>query len=742
MQHNEESNDKLKQVIEESNENKAIAKTLFGLDKHLLYWNRSNKEKLAFFIEHFDEVNFQDGTTREHIRAAQGDLEFFRKHPAGINALLTPNDYGFTPFYFLALALKDVPKQERKNFLDDFTKNSPIKINEAIWRQPQKSTLPSQTLFSCSLQAIEDLCMESLEFCVKFSQRSWLHNYPMAMEIYIDAIVHKHIHQNEPIKFTDICTRLVTYGYLLNSTVNTAKLVTEIYQQVLRKVGGIIESTSEEYFKIIDNIHRYFAQCYYFISFFKDSNLVTPEGSIERLEQAIGCFGQIRNVHPSYMEGLELCKELLISMLFNSADSYYDRENWLDASELYIRAIKIRAEICQTPQQIENHDILLNNLTMTFYRLGEDFYKAKNYPEATKAYEQALTTDNQRSPVLDQTEERKKIRDDVLVGLLQAHSRQVDEFVINKQWVEAINRVNVEITLNEQRQPSDNKLNTLEKLKEVLAATYHALGKDLHQAGKWQAAIEAIEQALAIYITREHAQQQKSDLDVMYRLLASTHVQYRNELRSMLLLNQLSTHLQAAVAALGNICTKIPEDYQNLANLFDAMPGKIAVFGSRVFRNNGIHLGNTLHKFEKTWLTMIEDKRHIRQMLFILEIIINDYNTPNFPNNSFRVALLGDPKKVEHLKELAAAAKQLLDKEESLPGRIFKDPQFFLTLSQRVCATENKVQYLETTGKRSAPLTDRSSPLHDGSLQSTNELQDKEDVIHEVSSKHFRTDLK
>lgn len=667
------------------------AKTSIDSEHNLLHWSLRNKKMLAFLDDHYDEINFQDGTTREHIKAAQGDLAYFKKHPEGINALLIPNEYGITPFYFLALILKNIREEERKPFLDHFALNSPVKVNEAVWRQPEKTTQSTKTLYWSFVNAIESFCKEGFPKDDEkpnniASLKSWWLAYPASKETFIDAIIKLQIVMDvDFIAWRPIDTCLMELGYLLISSGNEFELITKIHQHVFHEIEKLKKTNSEEYDKNIDNLHRYFAACH---APWTTKTYPTTEEEIRSLEQAINCYSQIKKISAEDVNTIDVYKSKLAAAVKKSGDKFFEAKNWLTAIDAYQRALKINDETIQGDDEINNRDSILNDLSISFDNLGRELQKSKKWLEAASAFEQALIFNNQRSDEIYNPEERKD-----------------DNGIIYKE----------------------------------IAKAYTEFGNESQNQKNWEIAIQAYHKAIAA------GQQTNVDMDSKYRCLAYTLGHYNIELKSKFSFSKLSDNLEPAIAAIGNIRHKVAGDYQCLASMYREMPGSLAKAGSHIFSQINVDFTLIINKLAKAWITIVREKHSVRPLLFILDIIINDYRKADFPHNSFKAALMLDQEKVENLKGLANEARQLLNKDESLSNTIFKK-SFLLQLNQRVGATEHKLAFVEqnlSSVKRPAPLTDRSSPINAGSVPPPNSINnDDDDVTYEGSTKKSRTDKK
>lgn len=106
------------------------ATTVDPIDKlrNLLFWISQNQN--PFFLcgileKHLKKLNSEDNITLSHLKAIQGDIDFFNSHTA---LLEQPSRNGFTPLNYAILA-------RQNTFVKYFTKDQPLALKQ-IWLQP------------------------------------------------------------------------------------------------------------------------------------------------------------------------------------------------------------------------------------------------------------------------------------------------------------------------------------------------------------------------------------------------------------------------------------------------------------------------------------------------------------------------------------------------------------------------------------------------------------------------------
>jgi tetratricopeptide (TPR) repeat protein len=256
----------------------------------------------------------------------------------------------------------------------------------------------------------------------------------------------------------------------------------------------------------------------------------------------------------------------------------------------------------------------------------------------------------------------------------------------------------------------EKALNVLRRLQPTLAERLDILrhlsnsllllAQEQNKLKNWFSVIELLQRVLVERNDLQEAKQDKDDTDQIRRNLVRTYMVYCADLDDdwEYILRHKMFH--NAIAHSSKILNLQPNDYKLLSNAYFKVGGIVGEFASQLLQLNS---SITTEAFAKTWMQVYKassDKNDesMSQMLKLLEIISQNYDSPNFPQSAF-IECLKNPINKEKLNKKIAEAKEIIHKQKSLQAIVGNSPSLEIALTQKVLKIEQDCQRLQDENK-------------------------------------------
>jgi tetratricopeptide (TPR) repeat protein len=320
-----------------------------GVLPNLLYWvckckDQDDRDELLEYLA-TEQIPFQDGTSTDHILAAQGRLENFDKtDPAQRNKLLIPNHSGYTPFFFAMLTLEEDVKDVVLNI-------SPLQIIEAIWIKPLTTNYDEKFLLRHLAIAIQE-------------------------------------HSN--------------MGYVLfaDDNLNVGFKCEQVLNLAIEKARAVVPVTLEDQ-TIPDVFYRHLAKLF----FQKIKYLLRSK----KIQEALECnlleiknYEQIQTLAVADNASLYTAHSLTSYFYKALGDECVATKNWQEAIQFYQKAYDANEKI--SPRNESDypslHKAYCLSLSRAWQNYGQDHDMKLNYKAAVDCFEKALNVLRRLQPTL------------------------------------------------------------------------------------------------------------------------------------------------------------------------------------------------------------------------------------------------------------------------------------------------------------------------------------------------------